>query len=68
MMQFLFQEKDNDDDASTTAITTTPTPVALEIHYHKPARAVDFQWAMRTFIENNLQENKKITDLLLTIQ
>ena len=29
-------------------------PVSLEIHYHKPARAVDLQWATNKFIEDNL--------------
>lgn len=34
------------------------SPVALEIHYHKPARAVDLQWATTKFIEANLPDGK----------
>jgi hypothetical protein len=34
------------------------SPVALEIHYHKPARAVDLQWATNKFIEANLPDGK----------
>jgi hypothetical protein len=29
-------------------------PIALEIYYHKPARAVDLAWATNKFIEANL--------------
>jgi hypothetical protein len=29
-------------------------PIALEIYYHKPARAVDLTWATNKFIEANL--------------
>lgn len=37
-----------------------PPSIALEICYHKPARAQDFQWATNTFIEKNMPKN--ITD------
>jgi hypothetical protein len=30
-------------------------PIALEIYYHKPARAVDLAWATNKFIEANLE-------------
>lgn len=46
------------DNASNDATT----PVALEIHYHKPARAVDLRWATIKFIEENLPD-KKISNL-----
>ena len=29
------------------------SPIALEIYYHKPARAADLQWATNNFIEAN---------------
>lgn len=31
------------------------TPVMLEVHYHKPARASDLVWATNTFVEGNLE-------------
>lgn len=49
-------------------ITTTTTPIALEIYYHKPARAVDLQWATKKFIEANLPNNSAITDLPQNMQ
>jgi hypothetical protein len=30
-------------------------PIALEIYYHKPARAIDLAWATNKFIEANLE-------------
>lgn len=40
-----------DDDVNNDMLLP---PIALEIHYHKPARAVDLQWATNKFIEANL--------------
>lgn len=44
------------------------TPMALEIHYHKPARAVDLKWATSSFIEANLLPDEKISDLPASMQ
>ena len=41
----LFLHNDDDDDM----------PIALEIYYHKPARAIDLAWATNKFIEANLE-------------
>ena len=56
-------------------------PIALEIYYHKPARAVDLAWATNKFIEanlvsssndynvnNNKNKSKKISNLSPKIQ
>ena len=45
------------------------TAIVLEIYYHKPARAIDLQWATTKFIESNLPSNiNKITNLSPRIQ
>jgi len=57
------QQQSNDD------ISTLLSPIALEIYYHKPARATDLQWATTKFIEANLPPNyTTISDLPLNIQ
>ena len=53
-------------------------PIALEIYYHKPARAIDLAWATNKFIEANLESslsgsnnnnnNNKISNLPTKIQ
>jgi len=53
---------------SNDAISTSLSPIALEIYYHKPARATDLQWATTKFIEANLPPNTTISDLPLNIQ
>jgi len=57
----LFQENEG------SQFHPTDTPIAMEIQYHKPARAVDFQWATNAFIEKNLRD-KSISDLPLDMQ
>jgi hypothetical protein len=42
----------DDDDINVNDVCLPP--IALEIHYHKPARATDLQWATNKFIEANL--------------
>ena len=64
----LFLHNDDDDDL----------PIALEIYYHKPARAIDLAWATNKFIEANLESslsgnnnnnnNNKISNLPTKIQ
>jgi len=53
---------------SNDVISTSLSPIALEIYYHKPARATDLQWATTKFIEANLPPNTTISDLPLNIQ
>ena len=43
-----------DDDDNDKINDVCLPPIALEIHYHKPARAIDLQWATNKFIEANL--------------
>jgi hypothetical protein len=45
---------DSRDDDSVNINDTCLPPIALEIHYHKPARATDLMWATNKFIEANL--------------
>jgi hypothetical protein len=65
--------RDDDDDVNNEDMLLPP--IALEIHYHKPARAVDLQWATNKFIEANLSESddssskqQTIADLPTNIQ
>lgn len=37
--------------------------VALEVSYHKPARAADLRWATRAFVERNLEDGEAYGDL-----
>jgi len=63
--------RDDDDDVNNDMLLP---PIALEIHYHKPARAVDLQWATKKFIEANLvsesddSKQQTIADLPTNIQ
>ncbi len=53
-----FANDDDVDDDANTAIA-----MALDIHYHKPARASDLIWATTKFVESNLPGGTKMTDL-----
>ncbi|KAL7536830.1 hypothetical protein ACHAXR_007417 [Thalassiosira sp. AJA248-18] len=69
----LFQNNkiDNEQCEGSTTTNDEPTaqPIALEIYYHKPARAMDLQWATNAFIEKNLPTHTPtIADLPTKIQ
>ncbi|KAL3773304.1 hypothetical protein ACHAW5_000251 [Stephanodiscus triporus] len=64
----LYLDPSSIDNDATLFRSDAETPMALEIHYHKPARAVDLKWATSSFIEANLLPDEKISDLPASMQ